>query len=233
MELNPFSAISSYAAMLNKIAIFSFFVLLAALAFVFWQVPTTRNVIPQLEAKVPGTDIQVPLSVLIGALILATVFRVIKLHDRISDCLGIRRRFDVLCILLPMASAAGEALSLDQQEKVWQNRHALMRVVFYKYASSSKGRAQIEEHAITMALDQWSWYWIIVEAIFIITVLGIFMMFVGNPYITVLAFALCLSGIWLLQGVKELCRRYARDEISQIMEEPTRLAAIQAVFHAL
>jgi hypothetical protein len=38
-----------------------------------------------------------------------------------------------------------------------------MGACFYKYASSTK--PELDPHTITLALDNWSWYWILLEAI--------------------------------------------------------------------
>ncbi|MBZ5618797.1 MAG: hypothetical protein LAQ69_08755 [Acidobacteriia bacterium] len=150
--------------MLNKIASVTFFVSIAALGLLSWQAPVLGALLPAWRVKIPQTDAEIPVAVLVGALVVAGVSRLIKLHDRLSDLFGIRRRFDVHCILLPMAAASGAALPLDQQETVRNRRKVLMTKLFYQYASSSPRKSVIEQHAITMALDQWSWYWILVEA---------------------------------------------------------------------
>jgi hypothetical protein len=218
MGLNPFDTVSSYSAMLNKIAVFTFFVALGVLAVFVWQVPAAASILPGLNFKIPDTEIEVRGSVFIGALIVAFIFRIFKIHDRISDLFGIRQRFDIFSILVPMASASGVSLSLAQQEKLPTKRHQLMRGVFYRYASSSESKSVIDPHSVTMALDQWSWYWICVEGI-CVTALGSVAFAFWSQYKT--AFYLLvidLLVIWLLQGLKELSRRYARDEIRQILE---------------
>ena len=75
-----------------------------------------------------------------------------KLHDRLSDILHIRERFDISHILFPLALASGAACTVEQIWKIKRNRQDLMYKVFYKYASSSPGKSQIELHYITLAL---------------------------------------------------------------------------------
>src|SRR5664279_4659483 len=118
MTLSPFSTISSYAAMLNKIATATFSVSVVAFGLLYWQVPAVSGFVPSWPVKIPETEVEVPLVVLVGALAFALFSRAIKLHDRLSDLFGIRDRFDVQAILLPMAAASGAALSLGQQVTV-------------------------------------------------------------------------------------------------------------------
>lgn len=118
MSLNPLATVSDYPSMLNKIAVFTFFVSLLAAGIITWQVPALKNMLPSLAVKIPETDLEVPVTILLAALVFALISRVVKLHDRLSDLFGIRKRFDVLEILVPMAFAAGTPLSLAQQEKI-------------------------------------------------------------------------------------------------------------------
>lgn len=164
MSLNPFATVSDYPSMLNKIATYTFFVSLLAAGIIMWQIPDLGNALPNLPVKIPDTGLKIPMTIVLASFAIAFVSRAVKLHDRLSDLFGIRKQFDILYILVPMALVAGTPLSLEQQEKIRERRHVLMNNVFYKYASSSPGKTQIEQHAVTMALDQWTWYWICVEA---------------------------------------------------------------------
>lgn len=233
MAVNPFATVSDYPSMLNKIAAFNFFVSLIAVAVIVWRVPYFGTIHMGLTVKVPETGVEVPVAILLVALLIALISRMVKLHDRVSDLFGIRKRFDVYDILLPMASASGVVLSLDQQERIRAERHELMKNAFYKYASSSPGRAQIDQHVITMALDQWSWYWICTETICILAVSGVVLAICRQYAASTLLSVIVLLLIALLQPIREFCRGYARDEIAQILEDPSRLAAVQGVFRAL
>ncbi len=232
MGLNPFAAVSDYPSMLNKVALYTFFISTLLLGLIYWQIPSFREWVPALQFKIPDTDIQVPAIIVVLAFAAAFASRLIKLHDRLSDLFGIRRRFDVYSILFPMAAASGVALTLEKQAKLFKDREELMTRVFYKYASSSPGKAQIELHAITMALDQWSWYWILVEAAFWIFAAALVLLFAGNS-LAPWMFLLDLGTLWLLQGVRSLCSGYARDEVRQILESESRAAAVAEDFRAL
>lgn len=233
MGWNPFATVSDYSSMLNKVASVTFFVSTAMIGLLYWQVPAVSAVLPTWRVSIPGTDVEIPLVVLVGALMVAGVSRMIKLHDRLSDVFYIRRRFDVYCILMPMAAASGAALSLDQQEKVREQREALMTKLFYRYASSSSEKSVVERHAITMALDQWSWYWILVEASTLLFATGIALAFSGKSLLAVVLLVLVLLITWLLQAVRSLCEQYARDEVRQILDDENRRSLIESEFRAL
>src|SRR6266436_1232505 len=101
MSVNPFGPISSYPAMLNKIAFFTFGVGIA----MTWVL---RSQIWPVEVFLGGFDLPVELmgnklslGYILPAFLVALVFRIFKMHDRLSDLLGIRKRFDVDQILAP------------------------------------------------------------------------------------------------------------------------------------
>jgi hypothetical protein len=205
MSLNPFAPVSDYPSMLNKIALYTFGVTLLAGFCVYSRVPQIRPWLLPVEVAVPEFPVKVPMGVLLVAFGVAFLSRTVKLHDRISDVFGIRKRFDVEVILFPMAAASGAALTLDQQESVRNNRLNLMSKVFYRYATSSPGKAVIEAHAITMALDQWSWYWILVEADLIALITAALLYWNGRGSDSTVLLLGVLASIWCLLAVRREC----------------------------
>lgn len=99
----------------------------------------------------------------LGAFILSNMF---KLHDKISDITGIRRRFDFKQILFPLAELVGSAMPEEKKIRVRERRHELMRKVFYKYASSRIDHPLVDKHDIEHALNSWSWFWMAIEGVF-------------------------------------------------------------------
>ena len=238
MSFNPFQTVSNYEGMLNKIAVYTFFVSLGAIALINAELGgVPKQVLSELlktKIKIPGIEIQVALVFAIAAFFVAWFSSTIKLHDRLSDLLGIRERFDLDCILFPVASASGVALSIAQQQTVRDKREELMRKVFYKYASSSpESPDRIEQHAITMALNQWASYWILVEASAVIFATGIALWVLGKCCVALVLWTIILAIIWSLQPIRTYCRGYARDEIQQILEKESRRNAVREVFNAL
>ena len=94
---------------------------------------------------------------------LALFSRIIKLHDRLSDLLGLRERIDVDQILLPLAKGTGVALSADSRERLVKHRHKLMKNAFYKYAPDANDPS-INKQYVADALDKWGWFWCFLEA---------------------------------------------------------------------
>lgn len=234
MSFNPFGTVSNYSGMLNKVASATFFASAIALSIIMWQVPAARSgLLPSWTVKVPETDIKVPATIFLGAFAFAFIARIVKLHDRLSDLFGIRKRFDIDAILIPMACATGAAVSLDQQESLKKSRHKLMTDVFYRYASSGPGSAQIDQHTIQMALDQWSWHWVCVEAICVLFLASAVLTWYQRYGAALCLVFVNLLMLWLLQAIREFCRRYARDEIRQILDDASRSTAVRKAFDAL
>lgn len=136
MSLNPFATLGDYPAMLNKIATWTFFISLAATAVVRLRLPAIDAALGTFGFNVSVAGIELPLGMILPAFGMALVSRVIKLHDRLSDLFGIRRRFDRQEILLPLASASGAALTPTQLDRVDASGSDLMGKVFYAYVSS-------------------------------------------------------------------------------------------------
>jgi hypothetical protein len=228
-----FFAINDYSSMLNRIGWATFGVWILAIFTLNQRFEPIQRLLPQLNVKVPNTEFQVPAGVLLVAAVVAGLCRAFKLHDRLSDLLGIRRSFDVKEILLPLASASGATLSLNQQSAVEAKRRALMGQVFYKYVSSTLNEPAIDRHNIFMALDQWSWYWIVLEAAAIAIATAIVASYFGDFALGFWLLAGVLAASWLTKLLRERSVRYAHDQIRMILEDPTRKNEVSMVFSAL
>jgi hypothetical protein len=77
---------------------------------------------------------------LVIAFVVAGLTHMFQFHDRISDVLGIRRRFDRKSILVPLSQRVGSVVTKDKKAKIGRHRYELMRLVFYKYASSGSDK---------------------------------------------------------------------------------------------
>ena len=233
MSLNPFSTVSDYAGMLNKIATWTFFVSVGAVVFLRWRLPMIDATLGVFTLKIPVEGLHLPIGTVAPALVLALLSRVIKLHDRLSDLLGIRARFERQEILMPLALASGATLTTSQLAKIDMHRKDLMGNAFYAYASSNPAKSKIDPHYVIMALDQWSWYWVILEALFICGIVAS-VLFVGRDYrVAALAISVALIGVGVLQALRHTCRRYALDEIREILKVDGAGAAIKTTFIAL
>ena len=131
-----------------------------------------------VPAKTKVVEVEFGVATVVIAFALAAVAYVAKLHDRVSDLFGIRARFDVNEILKPSALATGTPLSPSQIQKLRAKRLDLMGPVFYKFASS--GKPIIDPHYITMALTQWSWYWVVIELNVVVGLVAIALLFASQ-----------------------------------------------------
>ena len=114
-----------------------------------------------------------------------------------------------------------------------EKRNELMSQIFYKYASSSPSKSVIDTHYVTMALDNWSWFWIVQEAAIIALFTSIIFLFtgmIGNALIGAVVILLCL---FLLFYIWKGCINYARQEIDQIFDQPNTKDEVSGVFNAL
>ena len=198
------------------------------------QFASVNNLLEPLSIPIPLVGgLSLPLGTVLPAFLLATLSRIFKLHDRISDLFLIRQRFDVSEILFPLAIGSGASLNGDQIRAIKRDRESLMYKVFYKYASSTPGKAVIDSHYITMALDQWCWYWIVLEVTFLAFVLAATFLLTGRYFLAAIFFAGVLAAVGVLQLIRNLCSDYALQEVEAILEESGRKLEIAEVFRAL
>ena len=233
MSWNPFTAVSSYAAMLDRIAIFTLIFSLACISILRSQVTSIDQFLASWSVSVPVGGVSFPLGTVVPAGLLALVSRIFKLHDRISDLLRIRHRFDVNNILLPLALGSGAAVTIDKIKKIGPNRSHLMYATFYKYASSDPDKTVIDKHKVTMALDMWGWYWVFVEGNTLALITGCTLFLLGDMSWAAALFAAVLLSLWILQGIKAGCSKYALAEVTEILEDSARKESIADAFNAL
>ena len=236
----PFLPAKNYSHMLLKLAGAAFFetyIITCLLSNVpaigaIFQWAASHGSLGAVIAAIPYPAALNPAGLVIGFLV-ALGSHIAPLHDRISDLMRIRKRFDTRYILLPLATLVGANLSAIQQRTVASKRDQLMRAVFYRYASSRDDDPLVDKHDIERALDAWSWFWVCVEGcvyfavagavahIFHAHTLGVrFLLFSG--FLAFLAFA----------QYPRLGRR-ARVEIETIAADPTASTDVRAKFNAL
>lgn len=233
MDFNPFTTAGDYPKMLNKIATFTFFGALLSIWLLRYEIPYLDNILKPFSVSIPIGGVSISFGTLLPAFVIATISRFLKLHDRISDLFGIRRRFDVSEILLPMATASGAAIDTDQIRTAKTSRKSLMYRVFYKYASGTKGKAAIDSHYIIMALDQWSWYWILLELTFLALLVAATLGATAHYQLAMWFLIGVMLALALLQAIRKFCSDYALQEVEAILENPARRLEIAEVFRAL
>jgi hypothetical protein len=132
-----------------------------------------------------------------------------------------------------MAGEAGVAVSLEKLKRIAENRDVLMGDVFYRYASGTKGKAVIDEQMVTMALDQWSWFWMLLEAAAITLPCALSLMFLGRTEPAAWLLATFIMLLMLMRLVLPLCANYAHREVRAIVEDGNRRNQVRQVLGAL
>lgn len=229
--LPVFSTSKTYGETLSKLAGFALYETYI-LTFILRRIPQVDEPLRLLERPFNLDHAFNPAGIAI-ALCVALLSRAFKLHDRISDLLGIRRRFDVTHILLPLASKVGFQPNAKQIQAIRKKRSDLMRAVFYKYASSRADNPLVDKHDIEHAIDSWSWFWWPVEGI--IFLLAAFLIALVFGYyglasgfaVTSIVFSLIALGLYL--NLKKL----ARPQVEAIAADGTAKSAVLAQFNAL
>lgn len=233
-DLNPFSSPKDYSEMLTKIAFGTFVVALFATYVARKQVPEIDAALKPYDLKAKVFELEIAIGYVLPAAAVAIISRAIKLHDRISDLLGIRRRFDIAEILLPLARGAGVPVDADKEARIEKARGSLMVSCFYAYASSTAEKAVIDKHLIVRALDQWSWYWIVVEAAVVAAILAIILTVGGQVGLAVGIVAVgALAVPVALHFLRKQCAEYAHREVDAILQDATRKDSVSKAFCAI
>jgi len=232
MSLNPLAQVKDYESMLNRI-----FICTAIISCVFFAVlrqnwPGFDNAMKLLDFDVEFGPIKsVKLGYVVPGVVFAFIARMFRMHDRASDLLRIRENFDIHYILEPLAERSGSQLGRLNIQQLRDGRNALMKKTFYRYASSTD--PVIDKHLIYQALDWWSFYWVVVEAIIVIVAIGAIHLAIGS-YGT--GIVMCASSVVLLlplQFFYRQCTRYASNEVDDILSDATRKVEVRKAFDAL
>ena len=230
--MSLFKAPGNYSEMLNKISLYTFIGSLVCVAMVGYASISASMFMARLDIPVDVLGIKgIPLAYLIVALGVAVIFRAVRLHDKISDLFAIRERFDIQEILIPLAGSAGIPAPLAFMNCLRQRRHELMYRVFYKYASSTG--PMIDHHLIIMALDKWSWFWIIIELIVVGLISAGFLVALASYKVAAWLSVVLLVATFFAILVNRICASAAHRQVTAIVEEPGRRREIKEAFDAL
>ena len=230
----------NYTEMLRKLAFFLFWEIWIA-TFFLREIEVVDNVFRAAEQFGPLKDLMSLLPVaaklnLLGfviALLFAIFSYAFKLHDRISDLFGIRNNFDYNHILLPLAALVGIRLTAKKRDALISRRDSILRIVFYTYVSSRKKKTLVDKHDIERALEGWSWYWVLIEAM-PIALLGALIAAMSGSCLYASAFLavflIAFACSWLYYS---RLPRLARPEIESIANDTKARAAVIKAFRAL
>lgn len=144
---------------------------------------------------------------------------IFKIHDKLASLLRIRFNYDKKVIVngfLERAKIERDLKSLDQKAT-----NAIMSQVFYKYASSTN--PVIDSHSIILTLNEWCWYWILLDSTLILLLVGIAFLVIKWSWTNL---ALLLVALIVLSVIRWLIKRqtikYTRLEIAEIWRSEER-----------
>lgn len=230
-----FNVSKSYEDMLNKIGIFTLGFLIVSWYFILLSFPEFNKYINkfikdffEIKNSIKIFEFELPFSFVIPTSI-SIICRIIKLHDKVSDILSIRLKYDCQNILIPLVEGSGASIS--SFEKLKENRNDLMGKTFYKYAGYTSPK--IDEHLINMALDSLCWYWIIVEGLVVTLTTFTICIFSSKLGIIRILFLFIIILIIAYLGLENTCRKRTYSEVQAILNDDERKRDIKVVFNAL
>jgi hypothetical protein len=230
VSLNFFKTVDSYGAMLNKLATSNFFICLFAFYFLANQSFELKVLAADFTLEIAIAGLKLPAGYIVPPLAMALFFRVIKLHDRVSDIFRLRVFYDWTYILKPIRNKVNSDLEKD---KVLKNRGFLMSKCLYRYASSKDPNPVVDKHLIEMVLDQLTWYWMVIESSCIIFMVFIILVYLQAFEHALIIFYLGLSFIFFAKILQLSCSKYTTKEVNLILESAPRRREIKEQFDAI
>jgi len=233
MGFDFFSRTSNYSQMLNRITVFNFIISVVTIRVTRAGIPHLDALLSQLPETGEVMGVKISVGTILPALVIAVMSRAVKLHDRLSDLLRIRKNFDINQILLPFAVRTIGTVPDDKLALIEKHRESLMDKVFYAYASSSANRAVIDPHLIEAALDQWSWFWSLLEGSGVLIVAAIAFLISGSAPAACVISGIVGVFVSLMIWMYSQCGQNASKQITAILTDPERKNRIAEVFRAL
>jgi hypothetical protein len=218
----------SYSDMLERIFIFTLGVGVICTIYLGVSSPRLSDFLNYVTKEVEIGPVK-GLKILYVAIpfIFALLSRIIKLHDRISDLLKIRLRFDTKHILIQLSRGVGSDVS---PERIKNNRNDLMYKVFYRYVGFKD--PVIDAQLIRTALDNWGWLWVEVEASFLLILTSIIFLTMQKGIDFLICIGITIVFIFLELYQYRMCIKSAKAEVNSILDDNKRKEAILECFSA-
>lgn len=235
-----FLAPKNYYQIRQKLGAFVFYEVWIAIS-ILRNIPSVSSYLASLERSLlPAVLVEAaawimrinPLGLMI-ALLIGLLFYIFHVHDRISDILRIRSRFDRSAIILPLAKLVGVTLTPDQEKKIRRSQDRIMRNVFYKYTSSTSENALVDKHDIEQALESWSWLWVGLEGLSIWVPAAIFALSMGANEQAVILGIIAIFYLSLIFAIRPFLARRARAQIEAIADDPTARQEVSQALDAI
>lgn len=219
----------SYSDMLKRVFVINFGMGVICMFFLSFSSPEVKGVLDSIsnESEIGLVKGMKALYVLIP-LVVAILSNIIKLHDKISDLLKIRLRFDTSHILIPLAQGVGSDIS---PERIKNNRNDLMYKVFYRYAGFKD--PVIDAQLVRTALDNWGWLWVEVEASFLWLLTSVIFLTMQKRIQLLICLSVALVLICLGLYQYRMCIKSAKIEVNAILDDKKRKKDILDCFQIL
>jgi len=219
----------SYSDILKRVLVINFGVGVICTFFLGFSSPEVKGVLDSIsnESEIGLVKGMKALYVLIP-LIVAILSRIIKLHDKISDLLRIRLRFDTRHILIPLAQGVGSDVNSEQIKK---SRNDLMYKVFYPYAGFND--TVIDAQLVRTALDNWGWLWVEVEVCFLCVLTSVIFLAMQKRIQLLISFGVAFVLICLSFYQYRVCIKSAKAEVNAILDDKGRKKEILGRFSSL
>jgi len=230
VSLNFFKTVDTYGAMLNKLATGNFFIGLLAFYFLTTQSFALRTLAADFTLEIAIAGLKLPAGYIVPPLTMALLFRIIKLHDRVSDIFRLREFYDWTYVLKPVRDKVNSDLD---KVKVLKNRGLLMSKCLYRYASSRDPSPVVDKHLIEMVLDQLTWYWFVIESSCITFIVFTILIYLQAFEYALIVFYLGLVLILFSKILQLSCSKYTKQEVNVILESATRRREIKEQFDAI
>ncbi len=217
--------------MLNKIGIFTFLEALGLTFLIATLVPPVAAALNTIKFPVKIWSIDIPFLYVVPSAVLALFARVVRLHDKLSDALRIRQTFDIYRVLSPLAGAVGYPVSPSFRRLLVEKRKKIMQKTFYAYASFEEPK--ISKALVLSAIDAWTWYWILLELLFLLLLSSGTLLFFGAYRPAAYSLAGTCILLIVFYTVFDVCGKKADHQIDDIVSDDTKRKAIEQTFRNL
>jgi len=217
--------------MLNKIGLSTF---LCTLALTWVVGHFSAPIAALLKSETPTVEIltvKIPLLYVVPAAIIAIAARVVRLHDKISNVLGIRERFDLNRILIPLCQALQIPVDNRFKEKLRNQRTSVMARTFYRYASFEEPK--ISKALVLSSADRWTWYWILLEGCAVLAIAGAALLGLRAYAGAGAVLAVLLIAVLVFSTYYSVCGRLADAQIEEIVADGQRADEVTAEFQRI
>lgn len=231
MEFDLFHRIPNSPRMVRRIATGTFITSLAAATLIGCRVGPVHRLLTSTPVVMTIGDWSVPLVGAVIASAITFVKRGLRWQDRISDAFGIRERFDITVIMLPLAVGLGVRLGPRAVERLRANRRQVMTSAFYQYTEGT--RPILTPRSVTAAMDRWSWFWILLESATVATATAVVLLVFGDPGLAALLSIAVIGALPVLYAIRRQCDRYAQVQVDALLANQSACQAILQDFLAI